>query len=95
MKPYNCSVSCCRNCQFYQLEGRRGGACQQLGVPVQGHWKSCPLAIPPFAPSWEMVGQADMLTVLDLDSPRQPAIADHPSETNHVATLSPTSPLSA
>ncbi len=45
--------SVCRNCRFYEPEGRRGGQCQQLGVPVCGHWNSCSLAIPPFAPSWE------------------------------------------
>lgn len=34
-------------------EGRRGGLCQQLGVPVSSSWKACSLALPPFAPSWE------------------------------------------
>ncbi len=34
-------------------EGRRGGQCQQLGALVQGGWKACVLAIPPFAPTWE------------------------------------------
>jgi hypothetical protein len=53
MQRLNFMISSCRHCQFYQLEGRRGGQCQQLGVPVQAAWKACQLAIPPFAPSWE------------------------------------------
>jgi len=35
----------------YQVEGRRGGNCQQLGVPVQSQWQACPLAKPCFATS--------------------------------------------
>jgi hypothetical protein len=66
MKTPNCLTSACRHCRFYQPEGRRGGQCQQLGVPVRGTWKACQLAIPPFAPSWEnleeiMIWQQKML----------------------------------
>lgn len=43
----------CRSCRYYTPEGRRGGNCQQLGVPVRGAWKACSLALPPFSPSWE------------------------------------------
>jgi hypothetical protein len=46
-------TSACKSCRFYTPEGRRGGNCQQLGVPVRGGWKACSLALPPFAPSWE------------------------------------------
>jgi hypothetical protein len=53
MQTSSSVVSSCRYCQYYRLEGRRGGQCQQLGVSVQGGWKACQLAIPPFAPSWE------------------------------------------
>lgn len=53
MKTVNFLTSACRYCRFYKPEGRRGGLCQQLGVPVSGSWKSCSLALPPFAPSWE------------------------------------------
>lgn len=53
MKTTNFITSACRACRFYRPEGRRGGSCQQLGVPVRGSWKACSLAIPPFAPSWE------------------------------------------
>lgn len=34
----------CRFCHFYYSEGRRGGTCQKLNVPVQGFWRACPLA---------------------------------------------------
>lgn len=48
-------ISVCRYCQSYTPEGRRGGHCQQLHVPVQSGWKACPLALAPFAPSWETI----------------------------------------
>ena len=53
MSNFEPVVSVCRHCQSYRLEGRRGGNCSQLGSLVQGAWKACALAIPPFAPSWE------------------------------------------
>lgn len=53
MSNFEPVVSLCRHCQNYRLEGRRGGHCSQLGSLVQGRWKACSLAIPPFAPSWE------------------------------------------
>jgi hypothetical protein len=48
MKETNLSNSACRYCRSYEPEGRRGGYCQILGVPVQGNWKACVLASPPF-----------------------------------------------
>lgn len=48
-------TSACRHCRYYTPEGRRGGVCQQLNVPVQSAWASCSLAIPPFAPVWEEI----------------------------------------
>lgn len=53
MNNSNCQTSACRYCRHFTPEGRRGGNCQQLNVPVRGGWKACPLAIPAFAPSWE------------------------------------------
>ncbi len=53
MKTLNNSTSACRCCRYFQPEGRRGGVCEQLGVPVRGSWKACSLAMSPFAPSWE------------------------------------------
>ncbi|MBD2090559.1 hypothetical protein H6F67_11910 [Microcoleus sp. FACHB-1515] len=47
------NISTCRHCRHYQLEGRRGGNCQQLGALVQGRWKACSLAVPAFVRSWE------------------------------------------
>lgn len=48
MSSLNSSVSACRHCLHYQVEGRRGGTCEQLGVPVQAQWRACPLAAPLF-----------------------------------------------
>jgi hypothetical protein len=96
MNPHNCAVSTCRHCQFYQLEGRRGGYCQQLGVPVQSSWKSCSLAIPPFAPTWELVGQSGLFTVLDLETSVQKAIAaEETADANNVAAFPAVRSLSA
>lgn len=53
MKTANFATSSCRYCRYYNPEGRRGGACQQLGVPVQAHWKACVLAARPFTAGWE------------------------------------------
>jgi hypothetical protein len=53
MEPLNSSSSCCRNCRHYQPEGRRGGHCHQLGVPVQGSWNACSLVCLAFTPSWK------------------------------------------
>ncbi len=55
MKTLNVPTSACRVCRYYQPEGRRGGVCQQLSVPVRASWKACSLALPPFAPSWESI----------------------------------------
>ncbi|MCU0542845.1 MAG: hypothetical protein MUE44_11715 [Oscillatoriaceae cyanobacterium Prado104] len=48
-------TSACRQCRHYTPEGRRGGLCQRLNVPVQSQWTACSLAAPPFAPSWENI----------------------------------------
>jgi hypothetical protein len=49
MERVNETISTCRYCRFYQIEGRRGGFCQQLGVPVQAKWKTCAAATSAFA----------------------------------------------
>jgi len=49
MERVSKTISTCRYCHFYQIEGRRGGSCQRLGVPVQGDWKVCAVAALPFA----------------------------------------------
>lgn len=48
-------TSACRHCRHYTPEGRRGGLCQQLSVPVQSHWTACSLAVSPFGQSWENI----------------------------------------
>lgn len=53
MKTANFMTSSCRYCRYYQAEGRRGGMCHQLSVPVQGEWKACALAARPFSSPWE------------------------------------------
>ncbi len=53
MKTSNFLTSSCRFCRYYQTEGRRGGMCQQLGVPVRAEWKACSLAAAPFTQTWE------------------------------------------
>jgi hypothetical protein len=57
MKSLEDNISSCRHCHFYQTEGRRGGSCQKLGVPVQGSWSVCPLAIHPFQSSWQSLSE--------------------------------------
>ncbi|MGF1494745.1 MAG: hypothetical protein ACFBSC_20320 [Microcoleaceae cyanobacterium] len=54
-------VSRCRFCQYYTPEGRRGGQCSQLRVPVEGQWESCSLAIPAFSTTWEYQLQQHLL----------------------------------
>lgn len=54
LKSINCITLACRHCRNFQPEGRRGGQCEQLGVPVHGSWPACSLVILPFAPTWEV-----------------------------------------
>ncbi|MGF1487196.1 MAG: hypothetical protein ACFBSE_08790 [Prochloraceae cyanobacterium] len=49
MKTINFLTSSCRYCRYYKPEGRRGGICNRLEVPVESSWKACSLALPPFA----------------------------------------------
>ena len=46
-------TSKCTFCSHYQLPRGSVGHCQLLNAPVRGGWKSCSLAMSPFAPSWE------------------------------------------
>lgn len=54
MQDPSCLPKTCRHCRFYTPEGRRGGQCGRLTAPVLSHWQACSLALPPFAPSWEI-----------------------------------------
>ncbi len=49
MEPSPLSVSTCRFCAHYDPQGRRGGECRKLGVPVRGYWRACPLALAAFS----------------------------------------------
>ncbi|MBO1347362.1 MAG: hypothetical protein EBE86_008180 [Hormoscilla sp. GUM202] len=65
----------CRHCRHFVPEGRRGGNCEQLGVLVRGGWKACSLALPAFAPSWEVIEgiamwQGETLRVSEIASSR-------------------------
>jgi hypothetical protein len=53
-------TSACRSCHHFAPEGRRGGICQKLNVPVQGSWKSCSLAVSAFSSSWDNVKKLDI-----------------------------------
>ncbi|BAU63085.1 hypothetical protein STA3757_04400 [Stanieria sp. NIES-3757] len=53
MKKASFNTSACRYCRYYNSEGRRGGSCQKLGVPVESNWDACSLASSPFASPWE------------------------------------------
>lgn len=61
MKTANSLTSACRYCRYYQPEGRRGGMCDQLGVPVQSNWTACALATPPFTSSWKSLEEILLL----------------------------------
>ena len=47
------SITACRLCQHYNPEGRRGGLCGRLDVPVHSSWDACSLATHPFDTSWK------------------------------------------
>ena len=53
MNKANFLASTCRFCSFYQPEGRRGGSCQKLNVPVESNWSACALSSLPFTQAWE------------------------------------------
>lgn len=74
MKTLKIVTSACRYCRYYQPEGRRGGMCQVLEVPVQGQWKACALALPAFTPAWkeleEIMTSSDEAPTLAASCPR-------------------------
>ena len=53
-------ISACRHCRHYTPEGRRGGVCDLLSVPVQSQWKACSLSVSPFGPSWENIEKIEL-----------------------------------
>ena len=62
MEASHTLTSSCRCCQYYTPEGRRGGNCSQLQVPVKGNWKACQLGMTAFSMSWEEAQKVVVLT---------------------------------
>ncbi|MGB3695145.1 MAG: hypothetical protein WBG70_12430 [Spirulinaceae cyanobacterium] len=82
MKTQLFLTSACRCCGHYKPEGRRGGMCQQLCVPVQGNWKACSLAAPPFETDvWEHLEE-------DIASLENSLVLDYSSEVQPLETAS-------
>ncbi|HIK11661.1 MAG TPA: hypothetical protein IGS52_15610 [Oscillatoriaceae cyanobacterium M33_DOE_052] len=44
MNTQTCSPARCASCHYYEIEGRRGGSCHLLGVPVRGSWNACSMS---------------------------------------------------
>ncbi len=98
MKSAQCQVSFCSRCRFYTPEGRRGGQCGQLGVPVEGRWMPCALAVPTFASAMVEMKPLDFLPQpvelklvdLQLETARleaaleAPAVEGHPDHAIHL-----------
>ena len=75
MKRVDFLNSSCRHCRFYRPEGRRGGVCQKLSVPVASNWKACSLACSPFTDSLKNLEEIVHLeTAFSLKYARQPSL---------------------
>ena len=60
MKNQNLVPSTCQNCRYYKPQGRRGGLCQMMQVPVQSQWESCCFAAKPFTEPWDTLISQDL-----------------------------------
>lgn len=79
MKTMGCQVLCCSRCRHYTSEGRRGGQCSQLGVPVQGRWTACSLSMPVFVTPMPALSPFEFLpTPIEIRFP-EPAIVSSDS----------------
>jgi len=67
MTASKCEVSRCGLCRFYVHEGRRGGMCSQLDVPVSSRWKACRLAVSPFSTALQVVGEPVSEVIAGID----------------------------
>ena len=75
MKRVDFLSSSCRHCRFYRPEGRRGGVCQKLSVPVDSNWKACTLADSPFTNSLKSLEEIVHLeTAFSLKYANQPSL---------------------
>ena len=61
MDSSDTSITACRLCQHYNPEGRRGGFCGKLDVPVRATWDACSLAAHPFETPWQPDGEFNSL----------------------------------
>ena len=100
MKTVNSMASACRHCRYYSPEGRRGGHCQQLNAPVRGTWKACSLAIPQFAPSWNLESmlvweQGTTVTILKSKQLQESLSLGCAASTAEKDTLSPVAKLAS
>ena len=83
MKRVNFLNSSCRHCRFYKPEGRRGGICQKLSVPVDSNWKACVLACSPFTNSLknlEEIVHLETAFYLKYDTPSSLTVNPKPKE---------------
>ena len=55
----------CRYCSYYQPQGRRGGSCQRLNVPVASDWQACSLWVPLFEETVVPVGNLMVVEVVN------------------------------
>lgn len=67
-------TSACRSCRHFVPQGRRGGICEKLNVPVQGSWKSCSFAVSAFSSSWDGWDNIKKLDIWDT-APILPEVA--------------------
>ncbi|MDJ0897333.1 MAG: hypothetical protein QNJ55_00875 [Xenococcus sp. MO_188.B8] len=87
MKRVDFLNSSCRHCRFYRPEGRRGGVCQKLSVPVDSNWKACTLACSPFTNSLKKLEDIVHLeTAFSLRYANQPSLKVNPKTQEIVGT---------
>ncbi len=72
------SVTTCRLCHHYSPEGRRGGFCKKLDVPVLSQWDACSLAAHPFDSACQSI---NMLNTLLHESLLESTSIGHNAET--------------
>jgi hypothetical protein len=77
MDTRSCQPSCCSRCRHYTPEGRRGGHCSQLGVPVQSGWSACSLGVPVFMAAVPALDPLELLPQpIEIHFPEPPLAPD-------------------
>ena len=90
------STSSCRHCQHYQIEGRRGGHCTLLSVPVRSEWSACSLGVPAFTPARVSVAnqaetnmvEAKVSEAIAFNNPQLDLVNTEKTLTNRILTIS-------